>query len=79
MTPVRLADIVAALGGALVGDADITIDRLGSLEGATSNTLAFLSNPRYRSQLATTRAAAVIVAAARSAFVALPCFLLKLL
>jgi UDP-3-O-[3-hydroxymyristoyl] glucosamine N-acyltransferase len=58
----RLADVVAALGGDLVGDAQTPIDRLGTLESATPTTLAFLANPKYRAQLGTTGAAAVIVA-----------------
>ena len=62
MTRLRLADVVAALGGDLVGDPDVAIDRLGPLEGATPGTLSFLSNPRYRAQLAQSRAGAVIVA-----------------
>lgn len=62
MTRLRLADVVAALGGDLVGDPDVAIDRLGPLEGATPGTLSFLSNPRYRPQLAQSRAGAVIVA-----------------
>jgi UDP-3-O-[3-hydroxymyristoyl] glucosamine N-acyltransferase len=60
--PVTLRDIVAALGGELVGQADLSIDRIGPLEAADSSTIAFLSNPRYRSQLAGSAAGCVIVA-----------------
>jgi UDP-3-O-[3-hydroxymyristoyl] glucosamine N-acyltransferase len=58
----RLADIVAALGGELQGDGSIPIDRIGSLDSATSTTLSFIANRRFRAQLATTRAGALIVA-----------------
>src|SRR4051812_4886218 len=56
-----LGDIVAALGGELVGDASIGIERLGPLEGATPGTLSFLANPRFEPQLAASDASCVIV------------------
>lgn len=62
MTSYRLADIVAALGGELVGDAELAVERLGTLDNATATTLSFVSNPKYRAQLETTQAGAVIVA-----------------
>ena len=65
MTPVRLADIVAALGGELVGDADRRIARIATLDNAGDDAVAFLANPRYAAQLAACRAACVIVAPAQ--------------
>jgi len=62
--PVTLRDIVAALGGDAVGPADLSIDRIGPLDSAGASTIAFLSNPRYRSQLASSAAGCVIVAPA---------------
>jgi UDP-3-O-[3-hydroxymyristoyl] glucosamine N-acyltransferase len=59
---VRLADVVTALGGELSGDPQLVIDRIGTLESATTSTLSFLSQPKYQAQLATTRAGCVIVA-----------------
>ena len=59
-----IADIVARLGGELVGDAALPIARIATLEGATPDAIAFLANPRYRDQLQTTQAACVIVAPA---------------
>jgi UDP-3-O-[3-hydroxymyristoyl] glucosamine N-acyltransferase len=59
-----LGDIAAQLGGELIGDAALRIDRIGPLEGATPSTLSFLSNPRYQSQLTASNAACVIVAPA---------------
>jgi UDP-3-O-[3-hydroxymyristoyl] glucosamine N-acyltransferase len=58
----RLDEIVARLGGEIVGAGDTVISRIGTLEGAEPGDLAFLANPKYRHQLATTRAAAVIMA-----------------
>ncbi|WP_088280290.1 UDP-3-O-(3-hydroxymyristoyl)glucosamine N-acyltransferase [Ideonella sp. A 288] len=61
---VRLADIVAALGGTLSGDPRLVIDRLAPLESADAASLSFLSNPRYAAQLGSTAAACVIVSPA---------------
>jgi UDP-3-O-[3-hydroxymyristoyl] glucosamine N-acyltransferase len=59
-----LGSIVAALGGELEGDASLAIGRLAPLETAQPDALSFLSNPKYRQQLATTRAGCVIVSPA---------------
>ncbi|MEP6996722.1 MAG: UDP-3-O-(3-hydroxymyristoyl)glucosamine N-acyltransferase [Betaproteobacteria bacterium] len=48
-------------GAELVGDGNVLIDRVATLDGATSGAIAFLANPKYRHQLQTTRASAVIV------------------
>ncbi len=58
----RLDEIVARLGGEIVGAGDTAISRIATLELAGPGDLAFLANPKYRSQLAATRAAAVIMA-----------------
>ncbi|MED5619213.1 UDP-3-O-(3-hydroxymyristoyl)glucosamine N-acyltransferase [Ideonella sp. BN130291] len=62
MPEVQLSDVVARLGGELVGDPSHRIDRIGPLQGATPGTIAFLANPRYQSQLADSQAGCVIVA-----------------
>lgn len=59
-----LGDIVRALGGRLHGDPHIPLTGLAPLETASASELSFLSNPRYQSQLAASRAACVIVAPA---------------
>ena len=59
----RLGSIVDALGGELHGDAASNIDGLAPLEGAGARHLSFLSHPKYRSQLAASKAACVIVSA----------------
>ena len=63
---VTVADIVARLGGECVGDAGVVIDRIATLEAAQPSHIAFLANPRYRAQLAATRAGCVIVAPAQA-------------
>ncbi len=62
MALVTLADVVAALGGYLHGDAATTISKIGPLEAADAATLSFLANPRYRAQLPVSLAGCVIVA-----------------
>ncbi|MEW6514184.1 MAG: UDP-3-O-(3-hydroxymyristoyl)glucosamine N-acyltransferase [Pseudomonadota bacterium] len=56
-----LSDIVARFGGEVKGDADLVVSGLATLEAANPDQLSFLANPKYRSQLATTRAGAVIL------------------
>lgn len=58
-----LDEIVARFGGTLVGIGSTRIDGLATLEDADSHQLAFLSNPKYRVQLARTRAGGVILGA----------------
>ena len=62
MAAVTLGQIVAALGGELHGAPDQPIHQLATLECAGEGDITFLSNPKYRSQLTSTRASAVIVA-----------------
>ena len=57
----RLDEIVACLGGVLVGDGSVVVSQVGSLLSAGEGRIAFLANSRYRQQLKATRAAAVIV------------------
>jgi UDP-3-O-[3-hydroxymyristoyl] glucosamine N-acyltransferase len=61
---VTVAEIVQRLGGECCGDAARVIDRIATLEGAGPSQIAFLANPRYRTQLAATHAGCVIVAPA---------------
>jgi UDP-3-O-[3-hydroxymyristoyl] glucosamine N-acyltransferase len=57
----RLGFIVETIGGALHGNPELQIERLAPLETASSSELAFLSNPKYQSQLLASRAGCVIV------------------
>ena len=75
----RLGAIVDALGGELQGDAALSIERLAPLATAQPDAISFLSNPRYRKELAASNAGCVIVApgmrdaaAERGAFIATP-------
>jgi UDP-3-O-[3-hydroxymyristoyl] glucosamine N-acyltransferase len=61
---VSARELADALGGELVGRADLRIERIGGLEGATPSTISFFSNPRFQVQLERTRAGCVIVAPA---------------
>jgi UDP-3-O-[3-hydroxymyristoyl] glucosamine N-acyltransferase len=58
---VKLADIVAKLGGEAVGEVSAPLTGVATLDSAGPGQIAFLANPKYRSKLASTRAAAVIV------------------
>jgi UDP-3-O-[3-hydroxymyristoyl] glucosamine N-acyltransferase len=70
--PFRLAEIVARFGGELVGEGDVLLHQVGTLEGAAPGELSFLAHPRYRPELAATRAAAVILPESERAATALP-------
>lgn len=59
----RLGDIVARLGGELHGDADLMVEQVAPLDSAGPAHISFLSNPRYRSVLASSGAGVVIVPA----------------
>lgn len=58
----RLEEIVARFGGELRGDGSLAVSGLATLDAASPGQLSFLANPKYRGQLATTRAGAVILA-----------------
>lgn len=56
-----LREIAAQLGGDVLGDGEVVVTRMASLASARSGDLSFLSDTKYRSQLATTAASAVII------------------
>jgi UDP-3-O-[3-hydroxymyristoyl] glucosamine N-acyltransferase len=56
-----LGELAVRFGCELRGDPDRRIERVATLAAAQADELAFLANPRYRSQLATTRAGAVVL------------------
>lgn len=56
-----LAEIAAQLGGDVLGDAKTQIRQVATLASAGEGEIAFLANLKYKSQLQTTRASAVIV------------------
>jgi UDP-3-O-[3-hydroxymyristoyl] glucosamine N-acyltransferase len=70
--PFTLAQIVSQLGGRVAGDPDTLIRQVGSLEKAGRGQIAFLASPKYRSRLAETGAAAVVLGAEAETLSALP-------
>ena len=54
-------DLVKKLGGELIGDSNILINSVASLESAHKNSISFFNNPRYSDLLITTKAAVVII------------------
>src|SRR5262249_28583674 len=58
-----LADLAALVGGTVEGDGAVRIRGLASLEEAGPGELSFYGNPRYRRELGTTRASAVLIPA----------------
>lgn len=58
-----LAEIAAQLGGDVLGDAQTRVFRVAALGSAGEGDIAFLSNPKFRGQLATCRASVVILRA----------------
>jgi UDP-3-O-[3-hydroxymyristoyl] glucosamine N-acyltransferase len=54
-------DLVKKLGGELIGDSNILINSVASLESAHQNSISFFNNSRYSDLLRTTKAAVVIV------------------
>lgn len=56
-----LAEISALVGGSLVGDGTIVIERVAPLDEADTDAITFLTDARKSSRLSATRAAAVIV------------------
>jgi UDP-3-O-[3-hydroxymyristoyl] glucosamine N-acyltransferase len=59
-----LGEIAQRFGGEIVGDATVRVGGLGPLDQAQAHQLAFLANPKYLSQVETTRAGAVLIAPA---------------
>ena len=58
----RLSELAVCLGGEVRGDASVEIDRVAPLETATPGSISFISHPKYRPQLLSCRATALIVA-----------------
>ncbi len=67
-----LNEIAARLGGEVLGDGETVVCQVASLASASAGQISFLTNPKYRSQLAATGASAVIVPPASADLTALP-------
>ena len=58
---VSLGELAVRFGCELRGDPDTPIEHVATLADADARALAFVVNPRYRAQLAATRAGAVVL------------------
>jgi UDP-3-O-[3-hydroxymyristoyl] glucosamine N-acyltransferase len=72
-----LAEIAARLGGDVLGDPQTLIRQVATLASAGEGDIAFLANPKYRGQLQTTQASAVIVAPDAAEGLLRPCIVTK--
>jgi UDP-3-O-[3-hydroxymyristoyl] glucosamine N-acyltransferase len=58
-----LFEIASLIDGQLIGNGELTVNALNTLESAVAGQLAFLSNTKYLAQLTKTKATAVLVKA----------------
>jgi UDP-3-O-[3-hydroxymyristoyl] glucosamine N-acyltransferase len=70
--PLTLGEIASRLGGRVAGDAATVVSQVAPLQSAGQGQIAFLADPKYRSILAGSRAAAVILSPDHEAMTALP-------
>ncbi|WP_225639149.1 UDP-3-O-(3-hydroxymyristoyl)glucosamine N-acyltransferase [Candidatus Profftia sp. (ex Adelges kitamiensis)] len=61
MPSIRLVDLAQQLNAALYGNKDIIITGIASMHSAKSHHITFLSNSRYRKELSTCNAGAVVL------------------
>ena len=59
--PISLGELATRFGCELIGDPDIEVSGVASMQNANSDSLTFLSNPAFKEQLPSTKAAAVIL------------------
>jgi len=57
----RVDEIISRLGGQLEGDGSVVVSQVGSLSSAGADQIAFLASPKFRQQLQSTQAGAVIL------------------
>ena len=72
MVSYRLSEIAARLGGRVLGDAEACVCQVATLETAQPAQISFLAHSKYRAQLASTRAGAVILGEADADATGLP-------
>ncbi len=65
--PMLLVDLIARLGGQLIGEAGLSISGIAPLDDASNDQITFLTNPKLRASAATTQAAAMILSPASHA------------
>lgn len=61
MTTFRLIDLAEHIGGTLKGNADMAIQSIAALDKANNSQITFISNAKYRENLTTCNAGAIIV------------------
>ena len=71
-TAYRLEDIVTRFGGRVLGNAGVLISQIATLDSAKADQIAFLANSKYRAQLDTTHAGAIILGVADAEATTLP-------
>ena len=71
-TGIPLRQLAERCGVEFAGDGDVVIERVAPLDAAGRGAIAFLSGPRYRGHLSSTRASAVIVMPGDAAATTLP-------
>jgi UDP-3-O-[3-hydroxymyristoyl] glucosamine N-acyltransferase len=59
----KLRDLAALIDARIVGDPEIEIERMATIDQAQPGAITFLANPKYLPLLATTQASAVIIGA----------------
>ncbi|MEW6410717.1 MAG: UDP-3-O-(3-hydroxymyristoyl)glucosamine N-acyltransferase [Nitrospirota bacterium] len=57
----RLKDLAEIIGGEVIGDAEIEINRVSSVKDASHGSITFVSSPRYLSELYRSNPTAVII------------------
>ncbi len=62
--PISLGKLAERFGCELIGDPDIVIDDVGSLRSAGPRSLSFITSSKFKQQLISTEAAAVVMRAA---------------
>jgi len=63
-----LRELANLVGGELIGDGEVVITGVASLEGAREGDISFLDNPKYASLLGSTEATAIILASRPEGF-----------
>lgn len=68
----QLAEIAAQLGGRVLGNVNVSVAQVATLERAQAHQISFLTNSKYRAKLANTHAGAVILGEADADVTTLP-------
>ena len=71
-TAYRLTDIAARFGGQVLGEGNTSIHQVATLDSAQDGNITFLASSKYRAQLSTTRAEAIILGEADADSTSLP-------